>query len=167
LTIALRASRFRIAATVVGGIAALTLFSGCTAEAQAEAATYVGINAIRAQHGLPALTPDPTLLNVARARSRDMAARGYFSHSPPDGCNYTCLLHQQGVLNSWVAENIAWNENYTWPDSAQNAVDLWRNSPPHMANITNCHFERFATGVARAADGRIYYTMIFEGSRAC
>jgi len=46
-------------------------------------------------------------------------------------------------------------------------VLMWKNSPPHLENILNCHYERFGTGVAQAADGRIYYTMIFDGNANC
>lgn len=148
------------------GVTALALLSGCTPASRAELTTYAGINAIRAERGLPPLTPDPALLEVARQRSRDMATNNYFSHSPPDGCNYVCLLDQKGVSYAWAGENIAWN-TWDWTQTAEMAVQMWGNSPPHLENITNCHFERFATGVAQAADGKIYYAMIFEGNRAC
>lgn len=166
MTIAMRPFRLPVAIALMCGLAALALFSACTVEAKAELATYNGINAIRAEYGLPPLTPDARLLEIARVRSRDMAARGYFSHNPPDGCNYSCLMDAHGVNYSWAGENIAWN-TWGWDKTANVAVDMWRNSPPHMANITNCHFERFATGVAKAADGKVYYTMIFEGGRRC
>jgi uncharacterized protein YkwD len=166
MTIAVRPFRLPVAVALLCGLAALVLFSGCTAEAKAEMVTYNGINAIRAEYGLPPLTPDPKLLEVARLRSRDMASKNYFSHNPPDGCNYSCLLDSYGVAYSWAGENIAWN-TWGWEKTAAIAVDMWRNSPPHLANITNCHFERFATGVTKAADGKVYYTMIFEGARAC
>jgi uncharacterized protein YkwD len=36
-----------------------------------------------------------------------------------------------------------------------------------MENILNCHFTRFGTGVAKGGDGKIYFTMIFDGNRPC
>lgn len=156
---------FAVAAAAIS-LMALGLLSACTPESQAELKTYSGINAIRAEHGLPPLTADPGLLNVARIRSKDMAAKGYFSHNPPDGCDYVCLMNQHGVPYAYAGENIAWN-TWDWTKTADVAVDMWRNSPPHMRNILDCHYERFATGVARSSDGRVYYTMIFEGHRAC
>ena len=161
-----RTLRLPALAVAILGIAAIALFSGCTSASIAEMSTYEGINAIRAAHGLPPLTPDPALLGVARARSRDMAALSYFSHDPPDGCNYACLLDTSGYDYSWAGENIAWN-TYDWSKTAATAIRMWENSPPHMENILNCHFERFATGVAKADDGKIYYTMIFEGDGKC
>jgi uncharacterized protein YkwD len=96
-----------------------------------------------------------------------MAAKGYFSHHPPDGCNYSCLFDQHGRSKQvYRGENIAWN-NWGWAETAQKAVDAWRNSPPHMENILNCRYTHFGSGVARAADGKIYYTMVFEGRGSC
>ena len=164
--ISTRAFRLPALFVAVLGIAAIALFSACTSESIAEMTTYSGINAIRTANGLPPLTPDPALLEVARIRSRDMAALSYFSHDPPDGCNYACLLDAKGYDYSWAGENIAWN-TYDWGRTAATAVQMWENSPPHMANILNCHYERFATGVAKADDGKVYYTMIFEGAHAC
>lgn len=166
MTSALRVFRQPAFLVAIIGIAAIALFSGCTSESAAEVKTYAGINAIRAQHGLPALTPDPGLLDVARIRGRDMAAKRYFSHDPPDGCNYVCLLHANGYDYAWAGENIAWN-SWDWTKTAGVAVQMWENSPPHLENILNCHFERFATGVAKGGDGRVYYAMIFEGNRSC
>ncbi len=163
-----RASSRTIAMVVAAivGVVAFVMLTGCTPEVNAELKTYSGVNEIRVEAGLPPLTPDAGLVKVARARSQDMAANDYFSHSPPDGCNYVCLMDKLGVPHSWAGENIAWN-SWDWSQTADVAVQMWRNSPPHMQNILNCHYQRFGTGVARAGDGKIYYTMIFEGDNPC
>jgi uncharacterized protein YkwD len=153
-------------ALVSAALAALALLTGCTAEVDAEMKTYAGINAIRTQAGLPPLIPDRELVDVARARSKDMAAKAYFSHNPPDGCNFVCIMDKLGVPHAWAGENIAWN-NWDWTKTAGVAVQMWHDSPPHYENIMNCHYERFGTGVAKAADGKIYYTMIFDGNADC
>jgi uncharacterized protein YkwD len=149
----------------VVGLLAMALLSACTPESAAEIKTYNGINQIRAEHGLPPLTPDPGLVAVARLRSKDMATKNYFSHTPPDGCDYVCLMNQQGVPYAWAGENIAWN-TWGWDKTANVAVDMWRNSPPHFRNITDCHYERVGAGVVKVGE-RVYYTMLFEGNRAC
>jgi uncharacterized protein YkwD len=163
-----RIARIRLALPLFAllGLAALALFTACSPEANAELKTYDGINAIRAQHGLPPLRSDAQLVNLARIRSRDMAANSYFSHTPPDGCNFVCLMDKYGVGHAYAGENIAWN-SWDWTQTAQVAVDMWKNSPHHLENILNCHYTRFGTGVAKAADGKIYYTMLFEGDGAC
>jgi uncharacterized protein YkwD len=161
-----RHSRIGVLLALVALVAAVVVLTGCTAEVNAEMKADSGINAIRVQAGLPPLTPDAGLVKVARARSADMAANGYFSHNPPDGCNYVCIMDKYGVPHSWAGENIAWN-TWDWTQTADVAVQMWHNSPPHMENILDCHYQRFGTGVARGADGKIYYTMIFEGNNPC
>ena len=98
------------------------------------------------QWGMPSfrvahLVRDRELVEVARIRSKDMAARGYFSHNPPDGCNFVCIMDRGGVGHAWAGENIAWN-NWDWDQSADRAVAMWENSPPHLKNILNCHYTR-------------------------
>ncbi len=162
----LRRPKYIIAVMALVGLAAMALLTGCTAEVSAEMRTLAGINQIRAKGGLPPLTPDAGLTDVARARSRDMAARNYFSHNPPDGCNFVCIMDNMRLRYAWAGENIAWN-NWDWSQSADRAVDMWNKSPPHMENIMNCRYQRFGAGVAKSADGKIYYTMIFEGNANC
>ncbi len=161
-----RRSKAGFAVLAICAFAALAFLTGCSPEASAELKTYDGINAMRTAGGLPPLTPDRALVEVARIRSQDMAAKGYFSHTPPDGCNFVCIMDTRSVPHSWAGENIAWN-NGNWTQTAAVAVQMWHDSAPHYENIMNCHYERFGTGVAKAADGKIYYTMIFEGDRAC
>ena len=148
------------------GLVGFALFSACSVQTAAELKTYSGINAIRQEHGLPPLQSDASLAQIAKIRSEDMAAKGYFSHNPPDGCNFLCLFDTYGIESAYSGENIAWND-YSWAQTADVAVEMWGNSPPHMENILNCRYTRFGTGVAQAADGKIYYTMLFEGNGAC
>ncbi len=165
-TTVLHRPRLAIVLFVALGFAALALFAACTPEVNAELKTLSGINATRVQAGLPALVPDAGLVKVARARSADMAANSYFSHAPPDGCNYVCIMDKFGVAHAYAGENIAWN-SWDWSQTADVAVNMWRNSPPHLENILGCHYERFGSGVAKGADGKVYYTMIFQGNVKC
>jgi uncharacterized protein YkwD len=166
LTATLRGARLRFAIIPLLLFAGFLLFSACSPEVNAEMKTYSGINAIRVQSGLPPLTVDANLVKVARVRSADMAAKSYFSHTPPDGCNFVCVMDGFGIPHAYSGENIAWN-TYDWTQTADMAVTMWNNSPPHMENILNCRYQRFGTGVAKAADGKVYYTMIFEGNASC
>ena len=159
-------SRLRLLTVALVGVVAIALFSACSVETAAELKTYSGINAIRQKNGLPPLAPDAALADVARQRARDMAAKNYFSHQPPDGCNYVCIMDADGVGHAYAGENIAWN-TWDWSQTADTAVEMWKNSPPHLENILNCHYQRFGSGVAQARDGKIYYAMVFEGSGRC
>ncbi|MBF6599199.1 MAG: CAP domain-containing protein [Dehalococcoidia bacterium] len=147
-------------------LVAVIAFSACTREQVAEVTTYAGINAIRRQNGLPPLVADATLVRVARIRSADMASQQYFGHNPPGGCNYACLIDRIKGSHQYAGENIAWN-TASWSTTAQMAVQMWGASPDHLENILNCRYQRFGTGVAQAADGRIYLTMVFEGNAPC
>ena len=155
----------------LAALAALALLTACTRESNAELQTYTGINAIRAQHGMGPLQADANLVKIARMRSQQMATGAPFSHDALPGCEsyqveFVCLMDQNGVPHSYSGENIAWN-TWPWDQTAQEAVTQWENSPHHLANILNCHYERFGTGVAQGADGKIYYTMIFDGNISC
>jgi uncharacterized protein YkwD len=161
-----RRSRWVAFGAAAIALVSLVFLTGCGPEVQAEIDTYGGINAIRAKHGMPPLQPDKQLVDVARIRSRDMAAKNYFSHDPPDGCNFVCIMDNSGAPHAWAGENIAWN-NWDWEQSPDRAVLMWENSPPHLKNILNCHYTRMGTGVAKSPDGKIYYTMIFEGNQPC
>ncbi len=158
--------RFSLLFAALFAVAAIAFLTSCTAEVNAELKTYSDINAIRAERGMPPLRPDAELVKVARARSADMAAKSYFSHNPPDGCNFVCLMDKFGVAHGYAGENIAWN-TWDWTQTAGVAVQMWHNSPPHLENILNCHYERFGTGVSKGKDGKVYYTMIFDGNAKC
>ena len=145
----------------------LAVLTACTPQQVAEVQTYAGINAIRAGSGEPPLTPDPALTEVAQLRSDDMAAKDYFSHVPPDGCNYACLIDQVEGRHGYAGENLAWNLGVDWDHTADVAVQMWHDSPPHLENIVDCHYTRFGTGVTQGADNKIYFAMIFEGYAAC
>jgi uncharacterized protein YkwD len=150
------------------GLAALALLTACTAEVDAELKTYAGVNAIRTRAGLPPLQPDRALVEAARERSDDMARTEHFAHDRIGGCEkeFICVLVRLGIPYAYAGENIAWN-NWPWADTAEHAITVWKNSPPHLENIMNCHYTKFGTGVAQSPDGNIWYTMIFEGNAAC
>jgi uncharacterized protein YkwD len=99
-------------------------------------------NAERRKHGLSPLKITPALAEVARGHSREMAAKGYFSHtSPTKGRNsvkdrYLLKFKQPPRL---VAENI-----YMFKSSGyyrltekdfRRAHEGWMKSPGHRANI--------------------------------
>jgi uncharacterized protein YkwD len=75
-------------------------------------------------------------------------------------------MSNNGYPFAYAGENIAWN-NWDWSQTADRAVLMWSNSPPHMENILNCHYTRVGAGVAKSSSGKIFYTMIFEGNAAC
>lgn len=112
----------------------------------------------RTSRGLKALRWSDTLANAARAHSKDMATRDYFSHDTPEG---KTTLDRFG----YGAENIHMMptgnvEGYGYvgrnsDDLAEAIVDSWMNSPGHRANILNGDLDTLGVGVAY--DGSLYY----------
>ena len=99
-------------------------------------------NRERKQRGLPALQISPVLAEVARAHSREMAAKGFFAHesptrgrvSPQD--RYKLRVKKTPRL---IAENIYKLEGSGLyrlkPQDFRQAHTGWMNSPGHRANI--------------------------------
>jgi uncharacterized protein YkwD len=46
-------------------------------------------------------------------------------------------------------------------------VATWQSDGEHLANLLNCHYTRFGAGVTLGTDGRIYYSLVFEGNADC
>jgi uncharacterized protein YkwD len=118
------------------------------------------INAERRARGRQPLTWDGSLTRVARYHSENMARQGFFNHVDRDGSDLTDRAHAHGV-GGWKAlgENIAYNQGYD--DPAGFAVERWMTSSKHRENILNGDFTHAGLGVARTADGRVFFTQIF------
>jgi uncharacterized protein YkwD len=113
------------------------------------------INYERLQAGLQPVKEDILIRNVARAHSRDMLIKGYFSHNSQDGRNLMQRLVQAGVSFNSAAENLA-----LAPTAELAHVGLM-NSPKHRVNILNPSFTRVGIGVIDAGDNGIMVTQDF------
>ena len=134
---------------------ALALSLGCSDDSPAgpgsveppegEVATFeVQMNAHRETVGCGELTWHSGTADVAEAHSQDMQARGFFSHTNPDGESPWDRLAEGGVTwNGPAGENIAQT-----PGGAASALQLWLNSSGHRANIENCAFDHHGVGLA-------------------
>ena len=120
------------------------------------------INAERTAAGLPALGVDGNLVAIARIRSSDMADRGYFSHTSPDGQSAFTLLDQWGIPYAWAGENLSRN-NYPLAGTTAVAIEDLMASPPHRVNILNSNYVRIGVGYSEDGTGMHYYTIIFVG----
>lgn len=99
------------------------------------------VNEARTARGLKPLKPDPDLTGVARAHSRDMFARGYFSHVTPEGKELSHRIRQARLGYLVAGENLALAQ--TLPLAHQGLMD----SPGHRANILRPQFGRLGIGV--------------------
>ncbi len=118
------------------------------------------INAARRARGESPLVWDAELTRMARQHSQNMARQGFISHEGPDG--RTVLQRAQAMgLRGWdaLAENVAYNQGYD--DPAGFAVERWLKSEKHRENVMHATFTHTGLGVARTADGRVYFTQVF------
>lgn len=118
------------------------------------------INAERRARGESSLVWDAELTRMARLHSENMARQNFFDHTDPQGQNMTMRASAGGVCG-WraIAENIAYNSGYD--DPAAFAVERWMTSTKHRANLLREGFTHSGVGVARAADGRVFFTQVF------
>lgn len=117
------------------------------------------INAERRAGGEEPLAWDDELCRMARQHSEEMVRQNFFSHEGPDG-DMVDRARALGI-RGWKAlgENIAYNQGFD--DPAAFAVERWMGSAKHRANILSGMFTRSGLGIARAADGRIFFTQVF------
>ncbi len=116
-------------------------------------------NAERDKRECAPLVLDASLRTAARSHSADMARNGYFGHTNPDGQDPGKRMREEGYRTDrgW-AEIIARG----YPTAAA-VMTGWMASSGHRANILNCSMRSIGVGVARASDGRLYWTQDFGG----
>ncbi|MEU6666917.1 sigma-70 family RNA polymerase sigma factor [Streptomyces sp. NPDC046727] len=124
-----------------------------TPQAQAAPTGTVGqvvalVNKERATAGCGPVTEDPQLDKAAQGLSDDMAARGFFDHTDPDGNGPGERITAAGYRWSTYGENIARGQQ-----TPQSVMDSWMNSPGHRANILNCSFKNIGVGVHNGSGG--------------
>ncbi|MBW1601285.1 CAP domain-containing protein [Streptomyces sp. JJ66] len=124
------------------------------AHSQVEAQVLALVNQERAKAGCQAVRADADLARLAGSHSRDMAARGYFSHTDPEGRSPFDRAREAGV-DHMGGENIARGQA-----SAEAVMESWMNSPGHRANILNCDFTTLGVG-AHVASGGPWWTQAF------
>ncbi len=101
-------------------------------------------NVDRAAAGLPALHSSALLAKAAQEKADDMALKGYFAHTSPDGTTPWHWFSAVGYDFIYAGENLAIN----YDDSAM-VVNAWMNSPAHRANILNPQYTEIGIASAR------------------
>ncbi|WP_036745534.1 CAP domain-containing protein [Paenibacillus sp. UNC451MF] len=99
------------------------------------------VNQERAKAGLPALTSDSKLANMAMDKAKDMYDKNYFDHTSPTYGSPFDMMKQYGISYSYAGENIAKGQRN--PEEVMNA---WMNSEGHRQNIMSPNFTKI--GVA-------------------
>lgn len=121
-----------------------------------EARMLAMVNDERAKAGLQPVKADPALAEVARAHSRDMFARGYFSHVNPEGQEPFDRMRQAKLRFLAAGENLALAQ--TLATAHQGLM----NSPGHRANILRPQFGGVGIGVL---DGGRHGLMVTQNFR--
>ena len=121
-----------------------------------EASMLELVNAERRAKGLQPVKPDPALARLARAHSRDMLARGYFSHVTPEGQDLGKRLARARIGYLAAGENLA------LAPTLVGAHDGLMHSPGHRANILRPQFGRLGIGVLDAGSHGLMVTQDFR-----
>jgi hypothetical protein len=108
-----------------------------------ESEFYNLINIERKSNGVPLLTTNSVLNEVARAKAEDMINKGYFAHKSPDGKMIWDMINRNEYPYLYVGENLAMN--FTSARSAHKALML---SPAHKKNILNSKYTEMGIAVA-------------------
>ena len=113
-------------------------------------------NKTREKEKLRPLKLNAVLVKVARGHSANMAKQEKMDHEL-DGKNPTQRVKDAGYTPAGVGENVG----ETNGDMPEKIFQMWMDSPPHKENILRDKFEEIGVGIARNANGEIYYTQVF------
>jgi uncharacterized protein YkwD len=114
------------------------------------------VNAERRAAGLNTVKPDPDLTQVARSHSRDMFARGYFSHFSPEGQDLGDRLQRAHLGYLSAGENLA------LAPTLYTAHSGLMHSPGHRANILRPQFGRLGIGILDGGSHGLMVTQAFR-----
>lgn len=128
-----------------------------------EALLLAEVNRIRAEVGLSPQLAVPELSAIARLHSEDMARRGFFAHTTPEG--HDLSARAQGLHSGFLrlAENIGRNRGQEEPVKA--VIAGWMKSAPHRSHLLDADLSRCGVGIAMDERGSFYFTQVFMQPR--
>jgi len=144
------------------------------------------INKRRLEHHLTALAYDDRPATIARAHSRDMTLRHFFSHANPDGLDatargklagFTCRKQvssrsfREGLGENLYQDNLysrvqitGTERTYDWntpEEIAEHSVKGWMDSAGHRHNILEQLYSQTGIGIAIGDDDKVFLTQLF------
>lgn len=124
-------------------------WGGPVSRDQLTAAVYSSVlvdltNEAREEKDLGTLTVNPTLERAALLKATDMAAKGYFAHTSPEGLSPWYWLDQAGYTFIYAGENLAVH----FEDTEDVQAALYA-SPTHRANILDSRFTEIGIATVR------------------
>ncbi len=93
-------------------------------------------NEKRAEHGLPPLRYNETLVQAASAKAQNMIEQDYWSHVSPTGVDPWYWIKESGYHYRFAGENLA--KDFV---RSSDVVSAWMNSPTHRDNILNDKYQ--------------------------
>jgi hypothetical protein len=109
-------------------------------------------NAFRREMRLGEVKPNAALTAAARAFAEYLARTGKFAHEA-DGRQPADRAEAQGYRYCFISENLAMNldsRGFETRALAHEAVEGWKNSPGHRANMVQAAVTEIGVGVVRA-----------------
>lgn len=101
-------------------------------------------NEDRVAQRIEALETNPILTEVAQRKANDMAEKGYFAHTSPNGTTPWFWFDQVGYQYLYAGENLA--VNFTESVDVHKA---WLASPTHRKNIMDGRFSEIGIATAQ------------------
>ena len=111
------------------------------------------VNEERKKAGLSELTVDWKVQSAANVRAKEIVSS--FSHTRPDGRQFSTALTEAGVSFRGSGENIAWGQR-----TPEAVMQAWMNSSGHRANILNARYTSIGIGYY-VVNGTPYWTQLF------
>ena len=115
------------------------------------------VNKERVKRGLSPLVLDEALSRFALAKATEMASRGYFGHTNPDGVTFQDRLLAWHWGTSYAAENIAFDSDELHAHTA------FMRSPGHAANLLDPNERRMGIAVVTVGAHETFYVEDFSG----
>ena len=112
------------------------------------------VNEERAKCGIAPLLHDTAYQVCADIRAEECET--YYSHTRPDGRNWSTVLNEYGLSNIYMAENLALGS--TTPAAV---VELWMGSDGHRESMLNPVYNHLAVSCRQSADGTFYWVQLF------
>jgi uncharacterized protein YkwD len=110
----------------------------------------------------PPISLSGTLDDVASGHASDMAQKNYFEHVDPAGQSPADRVRAVGYQEKLVGENIAYG-----PQSVEEVVQGWLDSPGHCENIMDPRFAEMGIGLAQGhAKHGLYWVQVLAQPRA-
>ena len=111
------------------------------------------VNEERKKAGLSELTVDWKVQSAANVRAKEIVSS--FSHTRPDGRQFSTALTEAGASFRGFGENIAWGQR-----TPEAVMQAWMNSSGHRANILNARYTSIGVGYY-VVNGTPYWTQLF------